>query len=100
MQINKFFKDAQKKPWFNNTLFVIVADHCAKSAGKTDLPVNRYHIPCFIYAPQLITPAIESRLTSQIDLIPTVLGLMNLNYTSRFLGYDIFKIPMGKKGLL
>jgi phosphoglycerol transferase MdoB-like AlkP superfamily enzyme len=91
--INKFLLDAQKKPWFSNTIFVIVADHCAKSAGKTDLPVNRYHIPCFIYAPGLIKPGIEQRLTSQIDLAPTVLGMMNLKYTSRFMGYDIYKTP-------
>jgi phosphoglycerol transferase MdoB-like AlkP superfamily enzyme len=95
--INKFLKDAQKKPWFNNTLFVIVADHCSKSAGKTDLPVNRYHIPCFIYAPNLVKPNIEQRLTSQIDLAPTILGLMNLNYTSRFLGYDLYKTPVGNE---
>lgn len=95
--INKFLKDASTKPWFNNTLFVIVADHCSKSAGKTDLPVNRYHIPCFIYAPALVPPALEQRLTSQIDLAPTVLGMLNLNYTSRFLGYDIFKTPAGRE---
>jgi phosphoglycerol transferase MdoB-like AlkP superfamily enzyme len=92
--ITKFLKDAKHKPWFNNTIFIIVADHCAKSAGKTDLPVNRYHIPCFIYAPQLVKPKIEEALTSQIDLIPTVLGMMNLNYKSRFMGYDIFNTPI------
>ncbi len=95
--INKFLKDARQKPWFNNTLFVIVADHCAKSAGKTDLPVNRYHIPCFVYAPQLVKASIEPRLTSQIDLAPTILGMMNLNYTSRFLGYDIYKTIPGNE---
>ena len=95
--INKFIKDAQKKPWFNNTMFVIVADHCSKSAGKTDLPVNRYHIPCIIYAPQLVKPAIESRLVSQIDLAPTILGLMNLNYTSRFFGYDVYNMNPGNE---
>ncbi len=89
--INKFLNDAKSKPWFNNTLFVIVADHCASSAGKTDLPVSRYHIPCFVYAPSLIKPAIVSKLTSQIDLAPTVLGLLNMQYQSRFMGYDIFK---------
>jgi phosphoglycerol transferase MdoB-like AlkP superfamily enzyme len=93
--INKFLKDAQQKPWFNNTVFVIVADHCAKSAGKTDLPVNRYHIPCLVYAPQLVKPFIEQRLTSQIDIAPTLLGMLNLNYTSRFLGYDIYKTVPG-----
>jgi len=95
--INKFLKDARQKPWFANTLFIIVADHCSKSAGKTDLPVNRYHIPCFIYAPDLIPPAIEQRLTSQIDLVPTMLGMLNLGYNSRFLGYDIFKTPAGRE---
>lgn len=95
--INRFLKQAQQKPWFNNTIFVIVADHCAKSAGKTDLPVNRYHIPCFVYAPQLIKATIEQRLTSQIDLAPTVLGMLNLNYTSCFLGYDIYKTLPGNE---
>ncbi len=89
--INKFLLDSKRKPWFNNTLFVIVADHCSKSAGKTDLPPNRYHIPCLIYAPSLVKPKLEKRLTSQIDLAPTILGLMNMNYTSRFMGYDIYK---------
>ena len=95
--INKFLTDAKKMPWFNNTVFVIVADHCAKSAGKTDLPVNLYHIPCLIYAPVLIKPVIEQRLTSQIDLAPTLLGMLNLNYTSSFLGYDIYHTAPGRE---
>ncbi len=95
--INDFLKRAKLKPWFNNTVFVIVADHCSKSAGKTDLPVNRYHIPCWVYAPGLIQPRLEERLTSQVDLAPTLLGLMNMSYTSRFLGYDIFNTPAGKE---
>jgi phosphoglycerol transferase MdoB-like AlkP superfamily enzyme len=95
--INKFIKNAQKKPWFNNTMFVIVSDHCAKSAGKTDLPVNRYHIPCLIYGPRLVTPSIENRLVSQIDLAPTILGLMNMNYSSRFLGYDVYHMKLGNE---
>ncbi len=45
--IGKFIKEAKTKPWFKNTLFVIVADHCASSAGKADLPVNKYLIPAF-----------------------------------------------------
>ncbi len=92
--INKFIKDALNKPWFNNTVFIIVADHCSKSAGKTDLPVNRYHIPCLVYAPALIKPAVETRLMSQIDLAPTVLGFMNLSYTSRFMGKDMYHSPI------
>jgi phosphoglycerol transferase MdoB-like AlkP superfamily enzyme len=95
--IGDFLRRARQKPWFNNTLFVIVADHCSKSSGKTDLPVNRYHIPCWVYAPRLIQPNLEQRLTSQIDLAPSILGLLNLSYTSRFLGYDIFHTPAGRE---
>jgi phosphoglycerol transferase MdoB-like AlkP superfamily enzyme len=95
--IDHFLKEAQKKPWFDNTIFVIVADHCSKSAGKTDLPANRYHIPCWVYAPKLVKPLLEERLTSQIDLAPTLLGIMNMSYTSRFLGYDIFNTPAGRE---
>lgn len=92
--INKFINDAKAKPWFKNTVFVILADHCSRSAGKTDLPVTRYHIPCMIYAPGLVAPKMETRLMSQIDLAPTLLGLMNLSYTSKFMGYDIYKSPI------
>jgi phosphoglycerol transferase MdoB-like AlkP superfamily enzyme len=94
--IHKFLSDAEKKPWFKNTVFVVVADHCSRSAGKTDLPANRYHIPCFIYAPELVKPRIEERLTSQIDLAPTLLGIMNINYASRFLGFDLYRTPIDR----
>jgi phosphoglycerol transferase MdoB-like AlkP superfamily enzyme len=93
--ISKFIRDAAKKPWFNNTIFVIVSDHCAGSAGKTDLPIERYRIPCFIYSPSIIKPKVEQRLTSQIDLGPTVLGLLNMSYKTRFMGYDMNKVKSG-----
>lgn len=95
--IGKFINDAKQKPWFNNTVFVVVADHCAKVAGKTEIPVNNYHIPCLIYAPSFISPKIESRLTAQIDLAPTLLGLLNTTYTNKFLGADINKLVPGKE---
>ena len=93
--IGKLIRDASQKPWFSKTLFVVVADHCSKSAGKTDLPPNRYHIPCLVYNPYLVKPRIEEKLTSQIDLAPTILGLLNMDYTSRFMGYDINKVTAG-----
>jgi phosphoglycerol transferase MdoB-like AlkP superfamily enzyme len=95
--IGKFIREASTKPWFKNTLFVIVADHCASSAGKADLPVNKYKIPLLIYAPGNIRPAKMERLMSQIDLGPTVLGLLNFSYTSKFFGYDMFKLEDGRE---
>ena len=87
--IGKFLSDAAKEPWFNNTVFVIVADHTAGSAGKVELSPDKYHIPLFIYAPGFIKPNEIKALASQIDLAPTLLGLLNFSYTSRFYGRDL-----------
>ena len=87
--IAKFLREAKDHPWFNNTIFVIVADHCASSAGKTSLPVNKYHIPLIVYAPHIIQPAVNHTLSSQIDFAPTIMGLLNMDYTSKFFGKDI-----------
>ena len=95
--IGDFIERAAKKPWFADTIFVIVADHCASSAGKSDLPVNRYHIPALFYSPTHIKPAEFDRLTSQTDLPPTLLGLLNFSYQSRFLGYDMFDLEAGRE---
>lgn len=88
--LGKFINDAKKYPWFENTLFVIVADHCASAAGKLALPVNKYHIPLFIYSPKHIKPKFIDKQSSQIDLAPTLLGLLNFSYKSKFFGKDIF----------
>jgi phosphoglycerol transferase MdoB-like AlkP superfamily enzyme len=88
--IMKFFEMAQKQPWFKNTVFVIVADHCSSSAGKTELPMDKYRIPAMIYAPEFVAPQKFSQVTSQIDVMPTVLGLLNFKYQTKFLGQDVF----------
>lgn len=87
--VGKFINDAKTKPWFKDTIFVITADHCASSAGKTKLPAEKYHIPLIIYAPSIIKPSINNNLASQIDIAPTILGFMNFQYNSKFLGVDL-----------
>jgi phosphoglycerol transferase MdoB-like AlkP superfamily enzyme len=95
--IGRFIKESSKKPWFDNTVFIIVADHCASSAGKTELPVNKYHIPMMIYSPKHVAPGKMDRLMSQIDIGPTLLGMLNFSYTSKFFGYDMFKLKAGQE---
>ena len=95
--IGKLIADARAKPWFDDTVFLIVADHCAASAGKTDLPLEHYHIPLIVYAPKHVAPAKFDRLTSQIDIAPTLLGLLNFSYESRFFGYDMFALEPGRE---
>jgi phosphoglycerol transferase MdoB-like AlkP superfamily enzyme len=95
--IADFLARARSKPWFDDTVFVITADHDASSAGRTSLPVNRYHIPLWIYAPAHIAPRRVHRFMSQIDIPPTLLGLLHFSYRSRFFGYDIFRLPAGRE---
>ena len=95
--IGDFIRRAADKPWFANTLFVIVADHTASAAGKTDLPVERYHIPMIWYAPDHVAPGRMDRLMSQIDIPTTILGWMGLAYESHFFGYDMFTLEPGRE---
>ncbi|MBS7253819.1 LTA synthase family protein [Flavobacterium branchiicola] len=97
--LKKFFAMASKQPWFKNTVFVIVADHCASSAGKTQLPLDKYRIPAFIYTPNG-KPAQYTQLMSQIDLMPTLFGLLHFNYESKFFGQDVFKPDYKPRALI
>jgi len=90
--IYDFIEKAKKKPWFSNTVFVIMSDHCASSAGKQELDVAKYHIPAFIYnLPNTETKEINT-LCSQIDLFPTLFGYLNWSYTTQFFGRDVNKM--------
>ncbi|HLP01127.1 MAG TPA: LTA synthase family protein [Opitutaceae bacterium] len=91
--IGEFLRAAATKPWYSNTVFVIVADHCASSAGRAELPVEKYHIPLLIFAPGgQIAPGRVDTVTSQIDFAPTLLGLLHWSYPSRFFGQDVRRI--------
>jgi phosphoglycerol transferase MdoB-like AlkP superfamily enzyme len=90
--IGKFIDQAREHPWFDDTLFVILADHTAGSAGKSALPVEGYHIPLLIHAPKYLQGARIDTLSSQIDVAPTILGLLNMSYQSRGFGKDILEM--------
>ena len=91
--IGKFIDDARRKPWFDDTLFVIVADHCAAVAGKSKLPVAGYRIPLILYAPSLVEPGVVARMTSQIDIAPTLLDLLQVEGDDYFFGRSVFELP-------
>ncbi len=89
--IGRFIDQAKARPWFADTLFVIVADHCASAAGKSKLPVPGYHIPLILYAPRLLPPGRNDRLASQIDIPPTLLDVMGLPGDDHFFGKSLFE---------
>lgn len=98
--LRNFFKMAQKQSWFKNTVFVILADHCASSSGKTELPVEKYRIPAMIYSPGFISPNRCNTLMSQIDVMPTLFSLLNFKYESKFYGQDIFSKDYKPRALI
>lgn len=98
--IGDFIRRARSKPWFRDTVFVITADHCASSAGKAQLPVFRYHIPMWVYSPGNIAPGRYERMLGQIDIPPTLLGLLGMDYRSEFYGVDAFQRAPGSERAL
>lgn len=98
--LRKFFEMASKQSWYKNTVFVIVADHCASSAGKTELPVDKYRIPAMIFSPGFIQPQKYTNVMSQIDIMPTLFGLLNFNYQSKFYGQDVLKPDYKPRALI
>ena len=87
--IGEFLRLAAAKPWFRDTIFVIVADHCASVAGKRELEIKKYEIPLFIWAPGLVPARKVEVMMSQVDYVPTLLGLLKLPYAGRFIGADV-----------
>ena len=94
--LGKFLAEAQQKPWFKNTVFLIVADHCASSAGKWEINIDKHHIPAIIYnLPH--EPGKIGRLVSQIDLMPTLFGYLHWNYSTALYGKDINQVKAGEE---
>lgn len=85
--LRKFFAEASKKQWFNNTLFVISADHATVNYHKEYQNLwGDIAIPILLYAPGDNTlRGVDSGYIQQIDVMPTVLGY--LNYNKPFLAY-------------
>ncbi len=98
--LKKMFEKAKNKPWFKNTVFIIIADHCASSAGKDEIDVANYHIPAFIVnLPEYQNQKIKKQC-SQIDIFPTLFSLLHWNYESDFFGNNILASTFEERALL
>ncbi len=89
--LKQFITKASKQAWFDNTIFVFVADHGAPIAANYDIAMNYFHVPLIIYAPKLIASKTYAKIGSQIDIYPTLMGLLNHKYTNNTLGIDLLK---------
>ena len=89
--IRQFMQEAEKQPWFDNTIFVFLGDH-GKMVGvpECEMPQSYNHIPLMIYG-KTISPAVHTGFGGQVDVAPTLLGLLNINYLQNNFGVNLLE---------
>lgn len=88
--IKQFMKEASKQKWFNNTIFVFLADHGVPINAEYAMSLDYHHSPFMIYASGNLNMSTQkSCIASQIDVFPTIMGLLKLPYINNTLGIDL-----------
>jgi phosphoglycerol transferase MdoB-like AlkP superfamily enzyme len=87
--LGEFFTLARTAKYYDNTIFLVVADHDSRVYGEEFVPVDYFHIPGLLIGKDL-TPSRYDRLASQIDLLPSILPLLGIPVDSPLLGQDLF----------
>lgn len=87
--LNRFFTLASKEKWFENTLFVFVADHGVPTEANYDISLNYFHTPLLFYFPKYIENKLYNKMASQIDIYPTIMGILKQPYINNTLGIDL-----------
>lgn len=95
--IGKLFELARTAPYWPHTLFLVVADHDARVFGADLVPVERFRVPALIIGPR-VPQRVETRLASQIDLAPTLLGVMGITSEHPMIGRDVLNLPADVPG--
>lgn len=96
--IGKFFALAKKEAYFKNTIFIVIADHNTRTYGKNLVPINKFHIPAFIMGPNVPKGKVYSKLSSQIDIPPTLLSYLGTSFETPMPGRNLKALPETVKG--
>ncbi len=101
--LKQFMENAKKQSWYNNTLFVFVGDHGVKGNASAFYPdawtnerLSDEHVPLLFYAPGMIKPEKRTETVSQVDVLPTIAGLLNQPFTNTTIGRDLLRKGEGK----
>ncbi len=95
--VGHFFDMARESSYWEDTIFLVVADHDERPRGASLVPVSSYHIPGLILGSG-ISPEVYTRVTSQMDLLPTLLPLMGIGGKAPFVGQNIRQRPADYPG--
>lgn len=91
--LGQFFRNIRNKPYYKDTIFVVLGDHGFGTDNQlTEINLLRFHVPILIIAPGL-HPGTSSIITSQLDVIPTILGLMQSPVPHQCWGRDVLVLP-------
>ena len=95
LSLRKFFERVKSAPWFNNTLFVFVADHVAPMCYDPQSYTMQGHTSIieFMYTPDSTLRGLDSSVVQQLDIMPTVLGLVGNKEPYLAFGRDVFNEP-------
>ena len=99
----KFFESAKKQPWFENTIFIITADHCNQvnyMEEYYDKIINRNAVPILIYKPNSNLVGVDKTIVQHIDIFPTVLDLIGYDKPFRSWGRSLVDKSNGGKPYL
>jgi phosphoglycerol transferase MdoB-like AlkP superfamily enzyme len=96
--IGQFFKLAKKEDYYKNTIFLVIADHNTRTYGKHLVPIHKFHIPALIIGPNIPKGAKYGRLSSQIDIQPTVLSKIGMDTETPMAGRNLFRLSDSIQG--
>ena len=89
--LRKFIAMSKSQPWFDNTVFVFIADHGAPVTAAYEMSLDYNHVPLLFFAPSIITqPRTIGNMAGQIDVFPSIMGILGLPYENSTLGIDLF----------
>ena len=94
--MGEFIKKAKKSAYWDDTIFVIVADHDSRAYGDQLVPIDHFRIPAIIFGGG-VEPRSDNRIASQLDLPPTLLSLIGIDSKSPMIGHDLTKNIKPKK---
>ena len=92
--LGRFFQTASRQPWYDNTIFVLTSDHTNMSDHaeyQTDL--GGFCSPIIIYDPSKPDGCIQDKVAQQIDILPTVLGMLGYDKPYFGFGIDVLNTP-------
>lgn len=97
--LGKFMKQAKQSSYWDDTVFLIIADHDTRTYGTELVPIKSFHIPSVIIGKD-IAPRQDQRLVSQIDMLPTVLSLMGISDATPALGRDLLRDDIQERAMM